>query len=78
MPASQQRVWRPLTVDQVREALHRQKGKAAVADHWSVNGVAELPDGVINFVSDCYALCVRLAPRRRGKMPGRFICRRKV
>ena len=73
MPASQQRVWRPLTVDEVREALRRQKGKAAGADHWSVSGVAELPDGVINFVSDCYALCVRV-----GKSPKAWKSARQI
>ena len=64
VPASQQQGWRPLTVGEIRDALYLQRGKAAGADHCSGNEVAGLPEEVLRFVTEFYALCVRV-----GKSP---------
>ena len=74
VPVSQQQGWRPLTVGEIRDALYKQRGKAAEADHCSGNEVAELPEEVLRFVTEFYAFCVRVgkspkAWRNAGQIP---------
>ena len=39
--------WQPMTLEEIKKALAKQRGKSAGGDHWSGSEVADLPDCVL-------------------------------
>ena len=56
--------WSPLSLAEVKQALHKQKGKSAGGDGWSGAEVADLPDVILEEVLRLFQLCVQ-----EGRVP---------
>ena len=56
--------WSPLSLAEVKQALHKQKGKSAGGDGWSGTEVADLPDVILEEVLRLFQFCVQ-----EGRVP---------
>ena len=51
--------WASLSLEAVKKALGKQRGKSAGGDHWTACEVADLPDAVLSVLLQFYALFIK-------------------